>query len=79
MMAQQQSLLMAAAAAAAANPNATGSALKAPANAQQAATGTNLPNQVWQNFGYQFPGMMMPTDVKNEPAKYMQQVKGICY
>lgn len=66
MMAQQQSLLMAAAAA-----NATGGALKAPGNAQ-VATGTNLPNQVWPNFGYQLPGMMMPTAVKNEPEKYVQ-------
>nr|GMD54881.1 probable ADP-ribosylation factor GTPase-activating protein AGD5 [Ipomoea batatas] len=36
------------------------------------ATGTNLPNQVWPNFGYQFPGMTMPTAVKNEPEKFMQ-------
>lgn len=71
MLAQQQSLLMAAAAAAG-NPNATAGALKAPGNAQQMATGTNLPNQVWPNFGYQFPGMTMPTAVKNEPEKFMQ-------
>ncbi|XP_052208159.1 ADP-ribosylation factor GTPase-activating protein AGD5 [Diospyros lotus] len=67
MLAQQQSLLMAAAAKSGVVP-------KFPGNAQSGSTGTNLPTQNWQNVGFQFPGMVMPTAGNNDLHKYMQQV-----
>lgn len=67
MLAQQQSLLLAAAAA-----NASSGMPKGPGNTQLGLNGTNLPNQVWPNVGYQFPGMTMPAAEKTELDKLMQ-------
>lgn len=54
MLAQQQYLLMAAAAKSGGLPNLTGNG-----NGGQGQQRNLLPNQNWENVGYQFPGMLL--------------------